>query len=81
MSWLADNWPMVIGFAGGLVAWGKNTNDVAQAKLDIAENQADIKEALANISSMKNSIGQIEIHQNYMRQGIDDIKRALKNEL
>jgi hypothetical protein len=71
MSWVQENWPIIVGFAGGLVAWGKTTNDVAK-------NKEEIKTARADIGEMKDAIARIETHQEYTRTGIDEIKRELR---
>lgn len=71
MSWIADNWPVLGGFAAGLVAWGKTTTDVASTKKQTDEN-------IVAITSMKDAIARIETHQEYTRDGIDEIKRTLQ---
>lgn len=70
MSWVADNWPVLAGFAGGLIVWGKTVNDVAKSK-------EDVKSARADIGELKDAMARIETHQEYSRAGIDEIKKEL----
>lgn len=71
MTWAVDNWPVIGGFAAGLVTWGKTVNDVSQNKKDIAN-------ALTDIGGVKDAIARIETHQEYTRTGIDEIRDELR---
>jgi hypothetical protein len=71
MSWAVENWPVLGGFAAGMIAWGKTLTDVATSKTEIAKVKQDV-------TSMKDAIARIETHQEYTRTGIDEIKKTLK---
>jgi septal ring factor EnvC (AmiA/AmiB activator) len=74
MSWLADNWPMVAGFATGLVAWGKTTTDVGNNKNAIVESRNDI-------NTLKDSMARVETHQEYTVKTLDETKKEIADNM
>jgi hypothetical protein len=82
MSWLADNWPMVAGFAAVLVAWGKTTTDVMNNKAAILEMRAGIAATnnvtRIDIAAVKDAVARIETHIEYTRNALTDIKNEAR---
>lgn len=78
MSWIAENWPMLCGFGAGMVAWGKAVTAISKNKDDIASNSKAIADSRKEIGEMKDAVARIETHQQYTREGIDDIRSELR---
>lgn len=72
MNWsnLAESWPIIGGFLGGAVVWGKTTADVARSKKDIGE----LQEAFKVVAPMKEAIARVEVHQEYIVAGIKELR-------
>lgn len=76
MSWedsVRDNWPILGGFAAGLVAWGKTITTVGFVQRDLKAQDVRVTKVEDAVSSIKTSIASIEAHAERTRDALEKL--------
>jgi len=68
----------IILFAAA-VAWATLKTDVTRNKEDILRHENSIKMNTRGLNEVKADIREIKVEQRYISQGIDEIKKEIKN--
>ena len=77
-----DNWPIVSGFALGLIAWGRSLRTQSDHERRLAQVEFDHRETsklmTAHVVETKESIAKIEVHHGHLSKSLETLVSELK---
>lgn len=81
ISWddIQNNWAIVAGFVGGLVAWGETRSTAKGARESVTKAHERISDSEKQIAELRECTARMGAHYEHTMKAVDEIKREIRN--